>query len=635
MDCNLPESLACDLEWSKDSFACRRLTAGAPPAYLGPSSLKPVDYSRCRLVRRPSDNAWNGFQHLDDGGPGPGPDSVHVLWAFDDDDSYSSAELDIPPHPVRCREQSVATIATLATTAATTVTAATTATSGTSTGGLSGPPRKILPPVDARSGTTWLELDSDSDSDDGIPNSDAVAMTPSHRPLPSTHPSELERPRTSSGRASILAPQRPVATIPVPRRRSSLSHRVTIASDESVAQNHNLPSSSQLDLDTTTTPKLDRDISVIRRKAVAIRAEELPADDASDVAPETVFISPMPDRHSDKPMSPRQPIAAEDANPLSDIQIWLESSVDSPPFHSTGAGETIPAAIPIPREIMDNLRHRIDIFPEIMLTPDCYSIETIRSYSRKVRRCDQAVPTHASDEVRSILSGTSSRRRWKLPRVSLKSWRTTPSLSRLQPAWPSGPTAVDDDKKGRDSLCIQRIFPAASAYHCDALYAHILAFNYITALSPSPSAGQRHRPRPSMQVDDDDADVASADGHCDPRFRRPRRANRDKAASLLGIETPQPTRFLPQTPRSSFSELIGGGGGGTQLTPEVEADLREIRLGLASCIRELLRTLKLTTAGRESTRMTDAAVRDVDPVLMRSLCEVVRLREEGIAASTL
>ena len=241
-------------------------------------------------------------------------------------------------------------------------------------------------------------------------------------------------------------------------------------------------------------------------------------------------------------------------------------------FHQPGL-----VGIPLPREVVDTLRVSVSCFPETMLSLSSFSIQTIRTYSRKVRRRSQSdadsahrlimahepaagtsptpfvppllpplppspSPTDTFAGSLDLASGVSRINRsststssttnsqstgrsfWKkLPKrlsqsrassgLSLfhaRSSRDTDSNSstggngasagkpRLSAsgridsffsASPAAPTAGRDDDQSRNSgLCLKRIFPAASDHLCESLYAHIVAFNYISLLCPPPPA---------------------------------------------------------------------------------------------------------------------------------------------------
>ncbi|MBE3050263.1 hypothetical protein IMZ48_48755, partial [Candidatus Bathyarchaeota archaeon] len=129
-------------------------------------------------------------------------------------------------------------------------------------------------------------------------------------------------------------------------------------------------------------------------------------------------------------------------------------------------------------------------------------------------------------------------------------------------------------------------------YLCDALYAHIVAYNYISAL---PRCAPSSPPKPSSRGADD--------GEI-PR----------KAAALLGLREPDAASLEmatpPSTSRSGLSERRDGA-------------LRDLLVGLSRCIGRLVVTLR---EGRGD--VVGEGCGDVDLFLVRALCEVVRCSEE-------
>ncbi|CAK7274228.1 hypothetical protein SEPCBS57363_006054 [Sporothrix epigloea] len=233
--------------------------------------------------------------------------------------------------------------------------------------------------------------------------------------------------------------------------------------------------------------------------------------------------------------------------------------------------------IPLPREVVDTLRVSVSCFPETMLSLSSFSIQTIRSYSRKVRRCSQSdaddayrllmapfSPSTASPPTRPpsptatgqyfpltpaspaagplelgtgvtrsttalSLSANGTRRFWKLhkkvagvsvhnnndssrsalPALNMftgfrsstssngsslhspgyqlsptSTGHSTPRMSTITRRGTARPDMAEDDRSKANGLCLKRIFPTGSDYLCDALYAHIIAFNYISLLCP-------------------------------------------------------------------------------------------------------------------------------------------------------
>src|SRR5690606_16600107 len=92
------------------------------------------------------------------------------------------------------------------------------------------------------------------------------------------------------------------------------------------------------------------------------------------------------------------------------VQTWLESSVGLM-ASSKGDDESMPG-IPLPPDVVDNIRVSITCFPDTMLLTSSLSIDTIRTYSRKVRT---PMPDLAKES--SSTSTIQSPRRWGFGRI--------------------------------------------------------------------------------------------------------------------------------------------------------------------------------------------------------------------------
>jgi hypothetical protein len=327
---------------------------------------------------------------------------------------------------------------------------------------------------------------------------------------------------------------------------------------------------------------------------------------------------------------------------------------------------------------MESLRVSISCFPETMLLTSSLSIETIRTYSKKLKHqgdLDRSLRSNDNQSLYSVASSHNPKRakRWNLAWLShnrrSKRQKEQPQYHTL----PRGRLPLDMSILGPVPQIpmtpswgpIKNIFPTASDYLCDALYAHLLAYNYITSLSPTPRPPMLAPPRTSHH-----------------HRGASRRASVDtatlniplKAASLLGMDDPvaayqhQLHQFQQQqqrpktrhllTRRSTNQPFILNGpylpflashnpysseGG----VPETSQAMREIQTGLGRCIKLLVATLKRTVgmtpvfgADREPSLLIQEVVdgegkqqegrEGVDGVLVRALCEVVRCAEEGV-----
>ncbi|RYP11310.1 hypothetical protein DL764_000128 [Monosporascus ibericus] len=347
--------------------------------------------------------------------------------------------------------------------------------------------------------------------------------------------------------------------------------------------------------------------------------------------------------------------------PLDNIESWLESMLDVFTQYSHTAIQGPASRLPLPSHVMDTLRISVSCFPETMLSCSSLSIETIRSHSRRLKAprltSDTNVPTQNYDQA-------------KIPK-----WRRTckkltrsgvPSSSLSEPSITVG---RDDSPEGAalDWAVVKNVFPAGTDFLCNALYAHLLAYNYITSLCPRASLTSTSR-RPQT-----------------PKSPAPEQRNSNgnmiphKAASFFGIPSPtSPTNArVPEHPppvpparsalrqKKLFMRLGKGndsGGDNQRVTTKVTwldsdsnkaptstwatlprsaavdsrcggdqalRDVQELRVGLAKCVARLVATLRLASYGRvgDGPLPPDQQTR-IDPLFMRALCELVRCNEE-------
>ncbi|KAL1843273.1 hypothetical protein VTJ49DRAFT_2382 [Mycothermus thermophilus] len=162
-------------------------------------------------------------------------------------------------------------------------------------------------------------------------------------------------------------------------------------------------------------------------------------------------------------------------------------------------------SLPLPPDVIESLRVSISCFPETMLLTSSLSIETIRAYSKKVRRrtpIDGQFQNVDSD-AGSVSSSSSQQqsRRWNMGgwlgharRGSNMSTdkeqqaRQRPSAIRLTRSLSNAKISRLLRSTGADLVAsttrppwapIANVFPSAPARLCDALYAHLLAYNYL------------------------------------------------------------------------------------------------------------------------------------------------------------
>ncbi|KZL87880.1 hypothetical protein CI238_08715 [Colletotrichum incanum] len=338
------------------------------------------------------------------------------------------------------------------------------------------------------------------------------------------------------------------------------------------------------------------------------------------------------------PTTPRPRSQAQTrSRPTSSISTsytWLEDPIDIPPPPSDDQSRRIP----LPPNVMESIRVSVTCFPETMLLCSSLSIETIRSYSRKVRQPPletlrpDTPPTSpkrwrwlSSRRTSNLGNGSGSGNNTGYNGTRRCCSRSSSNLD-LPSTMPPSTTTLTPPQWTR----IRSVFPHGSDYLCDALYAHIIAYNYLAPMVQSlPHGGTARPPTPGSPASTEDPI---------PK----------KAATLLGLQathdvTPPPPRPL----RKRSSMFLGLRASSRQstfpasplpppppapATPATTAPsasdvpLRELQHGLRRCIARLVTTLRVE--GTESP-VAGEQVNEVDPLVMRSLCEIVKCCEES------
>lgn len=248
-------------------------------------------------------------------------------------------------------------------------------------------------------------------------------------------------------------------------------------------------------------------------------------------------------------------------SPSTNVQTWLDSSiVHSPnPQDECGAGSVsakeghlfgVAAGLPLPQSVLNTLKISTLYFPDTMLLSSSLSIETIRTYARKLRQPPQIFTGGPGGLSEGGINRSPSpwspppsppehhgSKKWYWPIHRKGSVRGHHTDSRAQGTWTisghntsgGGPKHFDSPTQssgahqinapagrvadvhiaaingGKDSaltessspglvssscpplqppnwIPLKNIFRGASDYLCDALYAHVVAYNYISCL---------------------------------------------------------------------------------------------------------------------------------------------------------
>ncbi|KLU83091.1 hypothetical protein MAPG_02158 [Magnaporthiopsis poae ATCC 64411] len=825
MGCNFPEILAWDLEKSEAVFTSKQMTSGTPsPAVAAvdrdlhynlqdtmsspdePSSpCRPRDLKRVRSFRGLRDLAEESEpempssplsptalekqpqqpQHLQQQ-ERPRPrlaivaqvdsrpfvdeveDAVVLPWLSEHGPGSSSSSESSPssfemaPIPMRRRHQSVTT-------------AATSVTSGRRSSTTSNPQALTSPGRDPAE--SWVDLESDfadaQAADSGF-GTDAGPTSHAHAPT-----STLEPAPSISDVASLVQ-----GGLSVPRRRSSLRHCLSPKPPEDYHLIRDGAKRPSLDYTRSETPRSPHSPTFNDRSHYTIaprpRGGQQVDDQVSSVYnPESSPTSDFGDGEKrsgeyrgsfdlGRKTGSKSPKAVRWNGPA-DTDVSLDPTVGmafaSPLRSAPYLGASAPP-IPLPPDVIETLMVSTACFPETMLLCSSLSIETIRAYSRKLRRLSSpenaearslllAIPSPSSASLPPCTqSPTSPHKRWRLasilprrPSTSLGSHHEGLSLSyqfrhdrhgqhhhALRGDLPTNKKPARTHYQGSlvcpDFARFKTVFPRAADYLCDALYAHIVAYNYIillcdaaaaAALANMPSAPDHYPPcssfssSPSSPLRRGSATSSSSGGgggNDDSTRRIPK-----KAAHLLGLQqgaagSAATTPARPGTATSTLASIArvhatepgiadpggtasgaasvasgrhrrtltmgsgsignrltskrrgrdgstasapppsrggtvpgsGGGGNRAQNGPESEASLRSLRDALGRCVVNLITTVKLTTDGSAPTLTSvpgsgsAGSIRgaggmmkqdDVDPWLVRALCEMVRCCEDA------
>ncbi|KAI0154178.1 hypothetical protein GGR57DRAFT_467467 [Xylariaceae sp. FL1272] len=303
-----------------------------------------------------------------------------------------------------------------------------------------------------------------------------------------------------------------------------------------------------------------------------------------------------------------------------DIQAWLQSSTQNE-FLQRRKGRIQPTTLS--PSAIETLRVTVSCFPDTMLACDSLTIDNIRNALHTVRPSSQ-------DGMLSASVTKQKGSKWKFPMSLFSKPQNQDGEEQERPM--EAELGHYATMAGKEWDALKCIFSQGTDQLCNSLYAHILAFNYITAICPraalqSPIVAIEKAsvipPVPSWKRHR----VATVSTMGSGDLPNPRRRSEDtvgapkKAASILGIGEPCDTR--PATAARSRRNSI------TRPSTAVDArgsdgvdSLRDLRITLAKCVARLVATLR--TSGSNDDRGSYAVE---DAMFMQALCEVVRCAE--------
>lgn len=626
-----PELLAQDLELSMEVFAAKKMTAGIPV-----SSLSFEDGGKPRAGRMTLSSPYlaasarvqslgaieerrSMVSFLDQQDP-RADDATSDL---DSTSSTTDTSEDMAPPSFRHRE-SVMTVAT-------------------SLASTNWKPslKRPSPPPDGPCESSWIAADSDGEEQDDVNERNTGSLSPRlptppesdmapgatdlkkidvrghwgynetalHRKSHSVSGgSPISSPRIKVSRTSFDMPTRPSSTLGTRRHEAREPAKHCRVSAPFTAPRPISPrEQTQLQCTHETTDTADKPLNKplkldIPTESSAV-SEDLPDSETETMLPTGMIVSVYT-----KPPSPRPALRS--------VQSWLNSSPQ--PCPRSLQNDDLTRVVPLPPDAMETLRVSVACFPETMLLSSSLTIETIRTYSKKVRQPSLEIARNP------LVRSPSPESPLETPRRSL--WRKVVPYKRTSPGperrhhHSSGESSVDSSNSGSVDAPnpwepLKNVFGCCSDYICDALYAHIVAYNYISALvarNPPPPA-QAGRTYGHKASDSQQEDIPK------------------KAASLLGLTSTgdMATAGFNHRARGLTTAL------GTWHKEEMvhgqttaSANHENMQSDLLRCVSRLVATAKLMAETGEEP-LLDMDVEDSDRLFLRSLCEIVRIAEEA------
>ncbi|KAK5988937.1 hypothetical protein PT974_10435 [Cladobotryum mycophilum] len=586
----LPELLARDLELSKSVFEARSMTSGAPiPTIM-------TDYRSAAMAFPPRMSSPYRTASLRVQSLGAIEERSSMVSFLDQQEALkcdetasdldsltgTEASYDAGPSSFRMREQSIVTNAT-------SLASSSWRPSSKSSRSPDGPRRE----------RSWIEVESDGEEEGDSHDFNLSSLSPRPPTPPTSDGLDAQRhqPARSIAETWRSSPAKSVA------KHEPLDPKDITGFPPPLDMHHNPPSRQQSTRRypvRTNNGRVPEDISSPVLSRASMPESRVTRDVYSDYDDD--LVSPI-DQQS---LGPRRNTIyirpSPPPSPLPSVQTWLNGSTQ--PFVLPFQGDELARIVPLPPDAIETLRISTTCFPETMLLSSSLTIETIRSYSRKVRQ-PSAEPSLLATPPQSpppIIVNKKSLWRRVVKRGSQSSaQKQRGSHSSLGSSLQSPSSVTLDAPKPWASL--KNVFGYCSDYICDALYSHILAYNYVSALvarNPQPSPYGRSRTNDADDI---------------PK----------KAASLLGLSHSPSVASMGAANRATkrLSSMVTGHSNN-------DAALRSIQTELLRCIRRLIATARLMAeSGSGDDRMMEMETEDNDMLFLRSLCEIVRISEEA------
>ncbi|KAI1335294.1 hypothetical protein F5Y15DRAFT_398130 [Xylariaceae sp. FL0016] len=352
---------------------------------------------------------------------------------------------------------------------------------------------------------------------------------------------------TSSQRTSI--PLSSSATPLIPKRRSSLQHRDLPR--RSLKPQFPFPSSMsrprfKSSHSSTTSPQ--RPQAQVQQLQIPYQADD-ELDDRRSHLSLSSDSSLEEDRYDRPAYASGSGSMALNVIPSDvDVEQWLNDSFNFGP-QLPSRDQSLLSPLPLSRDILDRIKTTVSQFPDLTFTCSDTPVERIRYQARRLRYADNCFPLDIQPDppkqtfFSKLINGKTAKP------TSLDSYKNGKNSSGTFGSIDKGTGLSPPSWAGvarPDWAAIKNIFQDAPDYYCDALYAYVIIFNYVTAL-----VQQLPCPRPRTQASKTSGKSTTApdpydmDFLYDDNLSLRSRASRDdnqipqKALSFLGMPVTQ------------------------------------------------------------------------------------------------
>ncbi|TGJ81165.1 hypothetical protein E0Z10_g7611 [Xylaria hypoxylon] len=447
---NFAEMLAADLEQSSDIFQSRQLTAGAPAPGLAD------DGSRRRYSMQRGSNYLSPMRPSQPLPNSKSLQSVHQKYSdifspldFNppkrDSISSSGSSANLEPLSISTREESVLTVDTWL----------------ESEKHPSPTFLHISPTSESTAQMSWIDLDAEEIS----------PITQRRRSSMSDFPQYIHQLRSQNEtHIKTIDGMPPGYPTEIRRRRSSLQHQEANAATQQFTQ---YVDQGELYRDTphiTSYGPPDDELHFTYENSVET---SFPEDEADFAFQDNIRAS----LHSD----PASPTSKEDTTKrpnangnrstgIASAEVGFDEWLESDMAQFACEDQLLPR--PLPHNIQETVKFFVTNFPEAMLLCNSLLIENIRTLSQEVR--------YNTDDPQSDHPATLGQQPNNQQQSKPSKWKWLGSSGSATEQQSQPGTISATSKQEWD--VIRKIFPYGSDGLCEALYAYVLVYNYITSL---------------------------------------------------------------------------------------------------------------------------------------------------------